>query len=544
MKERIVNFYVKTSKRMTPPPLKHKEKTMKRKILIIAAAMLFFIAYCGCEMPPDIYISRPDTPPQMPFPQNLTYPDCFKPVLDAENAGNNQSLLNQDILDFYYRWKANYLRKSNGNTPGGGFYIEMFDAVGQEVPAKSCSEAHGYGMIIFALMAGADPCAQVYFDGMFNMFKQHPTRDADGLVMNENLMSWLITMDETTANDSDSATDGDLDIAYALLLAHRQWGSGYWNGKTIDYLAEAKKMITDGIKAQINGCIVQEFLGGQERLNLVLGNWTDKYKVNEDNYFIAAHATRPSDWLSDHFRAFYYATGDYFWIKLINQIYSDIDVLQTEYSPVSGLMPDFAYIKYGATRIEPAFYHYKNKEGWWFEETEIFETDGKIEGFYKFTNNKIKANVLEGPFDGQFSYNACRTPWRFSLDFAHYGEKKSRDAVNKMTTFIMKETDYDAYTIGGERFLDKDLEGLSGNDGMWIEKAGGCTPMIFTSSFVAASVIRNDDVPEASQKQFITDGWEIMTQSSGQGYFEDTVTALCLIFISGNWWAPNGTTIN
>jgi hypothetical protein len=37
----------------------------------------------------------------------------------------------------------------------------------------SISEGHGYGMLILALMAGYDPHAQTYFDGMFRMFTDH-----------------------------------------------------------------------------------------------------------------------------------------------------------------------------------------------------------------------------------------------------------------------------------------------------------------------------------------------------------------------------------
>src|SRR5262245_66006088 len=93
-------------------------------------------------------------------------------------------------------------------------------------------------MIIFALMAGYDSQDKQYFDGMFNMFDKHRSKN------NPNNMSWLIDKSEQSSKDQDSATDGDMDIAYALLLADRQWGS---NGK-INYLEEARKIITDGIK--------------------------------------------------------------------------------------------------------------------------------------------------------------------------------------------------------------------------------------------------------------------------------------------------------
>jgi len=45
----------------------------------------------------------------------------------------------------------------------------------------------------------------------------------------------------TPPGDFDSAADGDLDIAYALLLADRQWGSC----GTVNYLLEAQRVLVD-----------------------------------------------------------------------------------------------------------------------------------------------------------------------------------------------------------------------------------------------------------------------------------------------------------
>jgi len=73
---------------------------------------------------------------------------------------------------------------------------------------------------------------------MYNMFDHHrSTKNAAN-------MSWIIAKTEKKSGDSDSATDGDMDIAYALILADRQWGSG----GAIDYLGQAKDTITNGIK--------------------------------------------------------------------------------------------------------------------------------------------------------------------------------------------------------------------------------------------------------------------------------------------------------
>src|SRR5262249_61395815 len=174
-----------------------------------------------------------------PFPQNLTYPGCIKP--------NNitQTDMNNSVKSHYDHWKKSYVRQSNGVTPGGGYYVFM-KGTGGSGNEITTSEAHGYGMIIFALMAGYDSQAKQYFDGMFNMFDKHRSKN------NPNNMSWMIDKSELCSKDQDSATDGEMYIAYALLLAHHQWGSV----GNIDYFSQAQKIITHVVKG---GCMSREW---------------------------------------------------------------------------------------------------------------------------------------------------------------------------------------------------------------------------------------------------------------------------------------------
>src|SRR5438128_2865437 len=131
----------------------------------------------------------------------------------------SQAAMDQAVRDFYDVWKPQYLRQ----TCGTGRYVI---ATGVAPGNLTVSEGHGYGMIIMALMAGHDPDAKSYFDGMFAYFTEHPT------ATHAHLMSWYQNTSCADANGKDSASDGDLDIAYALLLADKQWGSG----GAIDYL--------------------------------------------------------------------------------------------------------------------------------------------------------------------------------------------------------------------------------------------------------------------------------------------------------------------
>ena len=300
-----------------------------------------------------------------PFPQGLSFPGTIKPT----NA--TQTQMNDAIRSYYSYWKTAYVRQSNGVTPGGGYYVNMKGTGGSGTEITT-SEAHGYGMIVFALMAGHDPAAKTYFDGMFNMYDKHrSTGDSD-------LMSWVIDQSESTSMDSDSATDGDMDIAYALLLADKQWGSA----GAINYRAHAVRIISNGIKGSEVGLTSRRTL---------LGDWN----TGQQNQ------TRASDWMSDHMRAYRSATGDTFWDSGVSTIYGLISTLTTSYAPATGLMPDFII----NNPPQPA-----------------------------------PPNFLEAPTDGDYSWNSCRYPWRVATDVAHYNAPESRAAANKMLGWLKGAT--------------------------------------------------------------------------------------------------------
>jgi endo-1,4-beta-D-glucanase Y len=317
-----------------------------------------------------------------PFPQSLSFPGCGKP------AGISQAELNADTLAFYKYYRERYFRPSNGATPGG-WYIDRPDTY-QGGAYKTISEAHGYGMIVLALMAGHDPEARTRFDGFCHVFDRHRSRS------NGELMSWLVPEDEgPLANDS--ATDGDMDIAYALLLAHAQWGSGAATAggkRGIDYLGKARALIEKGLKASN--------LGPGHRT--LLGDW-DKNGLN----------TRSSDWMTGHFRAFHLATGDEAWPRARAAAYGLIADLTRSHAPVTGLMPDFVV----GDPPRPA-----------------------------------PSEFLERQTDGAYSWNACRVPLRLAADLAHTGSDEARAALAKTSRWLREATGGDPEAIQAGYALD------------------------------------------------------------------------------------------
>jgi hypothetical protein len=123
-----------------------------------------------------------------------------------------QGAFDQRVRDAYDAWKAAYVRQDCDP----GRYVVL---AATQSGSLTVSEAHGYGMILAALMAGHDPEARRVFDGLYAYFRDHPS------VLTPNLMAWYQKKSCASAEGADSASDGDLDVALALLLADRQWGS-------------------------------------------------------------------------------------------------------------------------------------------------------------------------------------------------------------------------------------------------------------------------------------------------------------------------------
>ncbi len=354
----------------------------------------------GCATPP---MSMGDDDDDGPNPDR---PDAGppRPVCSGEGSAaqpfGNHALpysagaivpnhLDRDEIDaattqFYDQWKGRYL-KTGGPCGQGNVYV----ATNME-NSITVSEAHGYGMLVLAYMAGHDPQAKTLFDGMYAYFRAHPSDS------NAYLMAWS---QDASCNDNQgvqSASDGDLDIAYALLLADKQWGSG----GAINYRAEADKVI-DAIRAgdvDASGSYI------------LLGDWV---APGSHHY----RATRTSDFMPGHFASFAAATGDNFWAELNDAEYDVIATLQTQFAASTGLLPDFV--------VDP-------------------------------TSSPAPAepNFLENPSDGAYSYNACRDPWRLGVHYITTGDARAQAAASKLSTWISGDTGGNAEGIKAGYELD------------------------------------------------------------------------------------------
>ena len=239
--------------------------------------------------------------PLKPFPQhNKYFPGTIKP------NHISQAQLDNSVSNFYTQWKKRFIK----NTPGKAGSFVWFE----NKDKKQCvSEGQGYGMIITVLMAGYDPDAKHIYDNLYRYVKAHPSGKS------KHLMAWAQYANGKSTDDT-SASDGDMDIAYSLLLADKQWSS---KGE-INYLQEAKSTINAIMQYEIN----------HQTWTVLL---SDAIEAESKDYF----DTRYSDFMPSHFKAFKQATQDSRWDKIINAGFKLFTEMENRYSPDAGLIPDF-----------------------------------------------------------------------------------------------------------------------------------------------------------------------------------------------------------
>lgn len=164
-----------------------------------------------------------------PFPQAA---NLIGYGLKPNNQTQNQ--LNAAITNYYASWESNDLAAS---TKVVGDYKVNYDG-----PGATVSKAMGYGMLLTVYLAGADPNARSYFDGLNRFRKRYPSNHNSGL------MCWKIPASENAVSD-DCATDGDLDMAMALLLARWQWGDAAYLVEGHDERFRIPHPVTPGFRS-------------------------------------------------------------------------------------------------------------------------------------------------------------------------------------------------------------------------------------------------------------------------------------------------------
>ncbi|MFC6274231.1 glycosyl hydrolase family 8 [Levilactobacillus tangyuanensis] len=283
-------------------------------------------------------------------------------------------------MTWYNQWKRAYV---------GGKAQKYVRSNNGQGPTTTLSEGQGYGMLATVLAAKKGANAHGTYNQMYRYYRSHRVSSQYPL------MQWQQTMQngklKSTGSQRNSATDGDLDIAYSLILADKKWGS-----RQVNYHQAALKLLK---------AIKQKEINSTTKLPM-MGNWaTSAYDQQK---------LRTADLTMGYFRQFAAFSHDKSWNTVASR--SQLAVKKLSARQKTGLFPDF-----------------------------ILATGKSIK------LRAVKPFSIESATDNQVGYNACRVPWRLAqtVKLTHNGVTKR--ALNKQLTFFNKQKRITAvYTLGGK----------------------------------------------------------------------------------------------
>ncbi|WP_071393430.1 glycosyl hydrolase family 8 [Bacillus tuaregi] len=363
---------------------------MKKLIFIIISIIFIFIVILFNSLQKKSPIS-PDNPEAEELPANLDLEEQQQhgDTIFPDHVSVKQR--KETVQYAFEAWKEQYVKQLDGNQ----YYVSY------DNDQNTVSEAQGYGMLIMVMSEEQFGIkTKKIFDGMFRYTKDHPSdRNDSFMVWRQYRQEDGSMKDDKSGQFTGSATDGDMDIAYALLLADQLWGSD----GTINYRQEAIWIINALMDSVVN----------PNEWTLKLGDWV---KDDDPKY---GTATRTSDWMVGHIAVFYEVTGDDRWKKVLDKMIKLTSLIQDHYSSNTGLLPDFIW----------------KQNGEWVP---------------------VDSYFLEGEKDPYYSYNACRVPWRLAAGYIFTKDKEVKMQLEKINSWVMEATEGHPSSIKAGYNLDGD----------------------------------------------------------------------------------------
>ena len=301
-------------------------------------------------------------------------------IYNTQSQERQIGISSQKIQSQYRIWKKYYLR---------GNETQKFVKTNNSSKNRTLSEAQGYGMVITVMAAQQGFGSQKTFDQLTSYYLNHRISSRNSLMAwRQNQQGEKMT---STKAEKTSATDGDLDIAYALMLADKKWGS---NGK-FDYHTLALQLLGDIYKYEIN----------PKTALPKVGNWAQGKNGN---------VVRTSDLISAYFREFASYTKDGRWTKTMQNSQRTLQELSNQHR--TGLMADFVVVSGNNLNI-----------------------------------NTVKPNQIASKYDAEYGFNACRIPWRVAYDYQLNHSRISKGVITKIDNFFARKKNITAiYTLDGK----------------------------------------------------------------------------------------------
>lgn len=388
---------------------------------------------------------------KFPFPQNRESSNCIYP----------KDYKNEDVKSVYEKWKAD-LVTSDG---AGGFRrVKRPDEPGLEKDS-TVSEGIAYGMIIAVYMDD-----QALFDDLWRYSLAHSWTYSQygGGSTPTILMNWYISSSGslgTNPSGSGAATDADEDMAWALVMADKQWGGRGALSKS--YLDYAKQLLDD--------IWTYEILDGKLPKNG--SGWGDWNNLNI-SYFAPSY-----------YRVFAKVTGNAAWGDgVVKCVYDTIDgnLTASNGNQSNGLVPAFSTTTGG---------------------------------------NAEQSDPGASPLRHDYQYDSCRTPFRIGLDACMFNDTRAKDYVAKTSQFfagIGAANIKDGYSLSGSPTPEWGSRGYQGRSAAFIGPAGvGAMHSSTYQSFVDEvwGLIRQNNMWCGGQ--YYDESWTMLTMLMMSGNFLD-----------------------
>jgi endo-1,4-beta-D-glucanase Y len=408
---------------------------------------------------------RGPTPPtstaKFPFPQNRESPNCIYPTAYS----------NLDVQAAYTAWKKDLVVTDSA----GVSRVVRPNEPGTLQKGSTVSEGIGYGMIIAVYMND-----QTLFDGLWRFALAHTWGSPNGSTL---LMNWYIAADGSVASPSDggsdgsgAATDADEDIAWALIMADRQWGGkGSLTDKT--YLAYAQQLAAD--------------IWTWETINYNLpkngSSWGDDNCLNI-SYFAPAY-----------YRVFASVGGNSQWLN--NAVPYIYQVISQSLNSTNGN-----------------------------------QNNGLVPGFSTSMGAAANCGPYSSPQPHNYQYDACRTPFRIGLDACWNNDPSAVGYVGKTSSFFTARGG--ASKIADGYGLDGTPQPQNAAGTYYPQNPGGTLNGLSAAFIGPAAVGAMHTQAGQNYQTFLNDAYNLVRQNNlwcGGQYYDESWTMLSLLMMTGNF---------
>lgn len=284
----------------------------------------------------------------------------------------------------YERWRENFVVQKNDHQT----FVNAGDSRKNPVVF---SEGQGYGLYL-TVMAGARGWAkQQEYDSLLNYYLANRDAVGEHHDIATYLMQWRqYQKGHTWVSQHNSATDGDLYIAYSLHQA-----SMVWPQRSSYYQSIERHLTNDILTYEYNGTTH----------TLTVGDWAGEKSPYHT-------LMRTSDVIPNFFEAFHASTHDARWLTVKNTMLDRMIVLSDAHT--TGLVPDFAWVSVNNARA-------------------------------------AQSNAVASRYDGDYSSNACRVPMLLA---ASNDSRAQRIVRKLLHFFDQQDLITAGYTLTGQPLND------------------------------------------------------------------------------------------